>query len=208
MFNWNDTSGADAIGGLLRDLEEGYSQRLTIVVPPGPGGPFPPTSWPCSSPSDARGMGMNPEITLVTPEQAPLAIFGARAVERHQRARAAGVHIELGAYAELDPGPPTAIVMRPSGRRLEGGRILALPRLRGRTPRGIPADPDGFVTVDAHGRVVGVDTSGPRATASTSRSSSAAWPPSRPTPPPPTSLPTRAQTSSARRSARSCAGGC
>ena len=51
VFNWDDTSGADAIGGLLRDLEEGYSQRLTIVVPAGPGWPFPPTSWRCSSPA-------------------------------------------------------------------------------------------------------------------------------------------------------------
>ena len=101
---------------------------------------------------------MEPEITLVTPEQAPLAIFGPRAVEVvTEELERAGVQVELGAYAELDPGPPRAIVMRPSGRRLEGSRILALPRLRGRTPQGIPADPDGFVTVDPHGRVAGVD---------------------------------------------------
>ena len=53
-------------------------------------------------------------------------------------------------------GRRAPIVMRPSGRRLEVNRILALPRLRGRTPDGIPADPDGFITVDAHGRVAGV----------------------------------------------------
>jgi sulfide:quinone oxidoreductase len=158
VFNWNDTSGADAIGGLLRDLEEGYSQRLTIVVPPGPGWPLPAYELALLIASDARGMGMKPEITLVTPEQAPLAIFGARAVELvTEELEQVGVHVELGAYAELDPGPPTAIVMRPSGRRLEGGRILALPRLRGRPAQGIPADPDGFVAVDPHGRVVGVD---------------------------------------------------
>ena len=103
-------------------------------------------------------MGMNPEITLVTPERAPLAIFGPRAVEVvTAELERAGVKVELGAYAEIEPGPPRAIVMRPSGRRLEVDRILALPRLRGRTPDGIPADPDGFVTVDPHGRVAGVD---------------------------------------------------
>jgi sulfide:quinone oxidoreductase len=68
----------------------------------------------------------------------------------------AGVKVELGAYAEVESGPPRAIVMRPSGRRLDAGRILALPRLRGRAPAGIPADPDGFIGVDAHGRVTGV----------------------------------------------------
>jgi sulfide:quinone oxidoreductase len=158
VFNWDDTCGADAIGGLLRDLEEGYSQRLAIVVPPGPGWPLPAYELALLISHDARGMGMKPEITLVTPEQAPLAIFGARAVELvTEELEESGVHVELGAYAELDPGPPAAIVMRPSGRRLEGGRILALPRLRGRAPQGVPADPDGFISVDAHGRVVGAD---------------------------------------------------
>jgi sulfide:quinone oxidoreductase len=47
--------------------------------------------------------------------------------------------------------------MRPSGRRLQVARVLALPRLRGRAPEGIPADPDGFVSVDAHGRLAGTD---------------------------------------------------
>jgi sulfide:quinone oxidoreductase len=158
VFNWDDTCGADAIGGLLRDLEEGYSQRLAIVIPPGPGWPLPAYELALLISSDARGMGMKPEITLVTPEQAPLAIFGARAVELvTEELKQAAVQVELGAYAEFDPGPPIAVVLRPSGRRLEGGRVLALPRLRGRAPQGIATDPDGFITVDAHGRVAGAD---------------------------------------------------
>jgi sulfide:quinone oxidoreductase len=158
VFDWDDTCGAEAIGGLLRDLEEGYSQRLAIVIPPGPGWPLPAYELALLISSDARGMGMEPEITLVTPEQAPLAIFGRRAVEVvSDELERAGVRVELGAYAELDSGPPSAIVLRPSGRRIEGGRVLALPRLRGRAPEGIPADADGFVTVDAHGRVAGAD---------------------------------------------------
>ena len=156
VFAWDDSCGADAIGGLLRDLEEGYSQRLAIVIPPGPGWPLPAYELALLVSSDARGMGMAPEITLVTPEQAPLAIFGRRAVEVvTDELERAGVHVELGAYAELDAGPPSAIVLRPSGRRMEGGRVLALPRLRGRAPEGIAADADGFVTVDPHGRVAG-----------------------------------------------------
>jgi sulfide:quinone oxidoreductase len=158
VFNWDDTCGADAIGGLLRDLEEGYSQRLTIVIPPGPSWPLPAYELALLISSDARGMGMAPEITLVTPEQAPLAIFGRRAVEVvADELEKAGVHVELGAYAELDSGPPSAIVLHPSGRRIEGGRLLALPHLRGRAPQGVPADADGFLTVDPHGRVAGAD---------------------------------------------------
>ena len=81
VFTWDDSCDAGAMGGLLRDLEEGYSSRLTIVIPPGPGWPLPAYELALLISSEARGMGMAPEITLVTPEQAPLAIFGRRAVE-------------------------------------------------------------------------------------------------------------------------------
>jgi sulfide:quinone oxidoreductase len=158
VFTWDDTREVEAIGGLLRDLEEGYTHRLAIVIPPGPGWPLPAYELSMLIASDARGMGMRPEITLVTPEHAPLAIFGPRAVEVvTQELEQAGIKLELGAYAQVEVGPPTALVLRPSGRRIETSRILALPRLRGRAPDGVPADADGFVRVDEHCRVVGLD---------------------------------------------------
>jgi sulfide:quinone oxidoreductase len=158
VFTWDDSSGVEALAGLVRDLEEGYSKRLAIVVPPGPGWPLPAYELALLISADARGMGMEPEITVVTPEQAPLAIFGPRAVEVvSEELERAGVVVELGAYAELEPGPPRAILIRPSGKRLEVARVLALPRLRGRAPDGVPADAEGFVTVDAHGRVAGTE---------------------------------------------------
>jgi sulfide:quinone oxidoreductase len=158
VFTWDDSRDVGSVGGLLRDLEEGYSPSLAVVIPPGPGWPLPAYELALLIAGDARGMGMDPHITLVTPEKAPLAIFGSRAVEVVTEELAkAGVEVELGAYAEIDAGPPRAVVMRPSGRRLEVSRILALPRLRGRAPAGIPSDSDGFVTVDPHGRVIGVD---------------------------------------------------
>jgi sulfide:quinone oxidoreductase len=158
VLTWDDRSDVDTLGGLLRDLEEGYSKRLAIVVPPGPGWPLPAYELALLIAGQARGMGVEPEITLVTPEQAPLAIFGSRAVEVvAEELERAGVRVELGAYASVDPGPPRSLVLRPSGRKLEIERVLSLPRLRGRAPNGIPADPDGFVTVDAYGRVVGAE---------------------------------------------------
>ena len=38
---WDDRSAADHLGGLLRDIEQGYARRLAFVVPPGPGWPLP-----------------------------------------------------------------------------------------------------------------------------------------------------------------------
>ncbi|HEY7622647.1 MAG TPA: FAD-dependent oxidoreductase [Solirubrobacteraceae bacterium] len=158
VLTWDGSAGADALSGLLRDLEEGYSKRLAIVVPPGPGWPLPAYELALLIAGEAHGMGVRPEITLVTPEQAPLAIFGSRAVEViTEELERAAVRVELGAYATLESGPPRALLLRPSGRRLEVERVLALPRLRGRVPDGIPADPDGFIAVDPHGRVAGVE---------------------------------------------------
>lgn len=155
-FTWDDTTSAEDLGGMLRDPEEGYTRRLAIVVPPGPGWPLPAYELALLISEDARGMSMEPEITLVTPEQAPLAIFGSRAVEMVEvELREAGVRLELGVYAEIVPGARATIALRPSGRTLEVDQVIALPRLRGRAPAGVPADPDGFVSVDPHGRVTG-----------------------------------------------------
>jgi sulfide:quinone oxidoreductase len=157
VLTWDDTSGVEALGRLLLDLEEGYSASLAVVVPAGPGWPLAAYELALLIARDARGMGMNPEITLVTPEDAPLAIFGSRAIELMSEELArGGVRLETGAYAELNEDPQGGLLLHPSGRRLAVERIVALPRLRGRAPEGIPADADGFVAVDSHGRVAGI----------------------------------------------------
>jgi sulfide:quinone oxidoreductase len=158
VHTWDDTSGVEELGGLLRDIDRGHTTSLAVVVPPGPSWPLAAYELALLIARDARGMGMNPEITLVTPEDAPLAIFGSRAIESMSVELArGGVRLETGAYAELDEGPPSGLLLHPSDHRLVAERIVALPRLRGRAPEGIPADADAFVTVDGHGRVAGVD---------------------------------------------------
>jgi sulfide:quinone oxidoreductase len=157
-FTWDDTSEIESLGGRLRDLEEGYTKRFAIVVPPGPGWPLPAYELALLIAGQARGMGVTPEITLVTPEQAPLAIFGPRAVELvSAELVVAGVRVELGAYAAIEHDHATTIRLRPSGRSIEVDRVLALPRLRGRAPTGVPADAEGFIIVDEHCRVVGAE---------------------------------------------------
>src|SRR5262249_20188602 len=149
VMTWDDTKGVDAIGGLLRDLEEGYSDRLPDVGPPRPRGPLPAYQLPPLIARRARGPGTRAPGAPATPGQAPLAILGSRAGEAvGEELAGAGVRLELGAYAEIEAGPPRTLLLRPSGRRLEVGRVVALPRLRGRAVEGIPSDPDGFVAVD------------------------------------------------------------
>src|SRR3954451_21514266 len=40
-LTWTPESDADELGGLLRDIEEGYVKRVTFVVPPDPAWPLP-----------------------------------------------------------------------------------------------------------------------------------------------------------------------
>jgi sulfide:quinone oxidoreductase len=156
--SWDDKAGDEVMTGLLRDVEEGYAPSLAIVVPPGPGWPLPAYELALLIRRDASGMGMDPKVTLVTPENAPLAVFGSLAVAAiTAELEAAGVALETGAYAELTAGDLTTVHLRPGDRSFDVRRVLSLPRLFGRPVPGIPHDDNGFVEVDEHCRVRGVD---------------------------------------------------
>jgi sulfide:quinone oxidoreductase len=157
-LTWDDRSDAETLGGLLRDIEEGYSRRLAIVIPPGPAWPLRGYELALFIAIEARGMSSDLQTTIVTPEPSPLAALGSRAVELvSDELRRAGVDVMSAAHAEVEQDHVTTVVLHPSGRRLEVDRVLALPALRGRPIAGIPADAEGFIEVDEHGRVRGLD---------------------------------------------------
>jgi sulfide:quinone oxidoreductase len=90
----------------------------------------------------------------VTPEGEPLQLFGSEAsaavrglLDEHEIA----LHVRSYA-AEARAGELILI----SGDVLAADRVLALPRLHGPRIGGIPQTFEGFVSVDSHGRVVGV----------------------------------------------------
>jgi sulfide:quinone oxidoreductase len=157
-LTWDDRSDAETLGGLIQDIEQGYSRRLAIVIPPGPSWPLRAYELALFITRQAKGMSVDLETTIVTPEPSPLAALGSRAMEliSHELGQA-GVDVVSAADAEIEQGHAATVVMQPAGRRLEVDRVLALPGLRGRPIAGIPADADGFVEVDEHGRVLGLD---------------------------------------------------
>jgi sulfide:quinone oxidoreductase len=157
-ITWNDQSDAEILGGLLRDFEQGYGRRMAVVIPPGPVWPLRGYELALFITLQARGMSVDIETTIVTPEQSPLALLTPRASQRVaaelERARidvvsATGVHVE--------PGHPNTVLLDPGGRRLEADRVVALPALCGHPIPGIPARADGFMDVDEHCRVPGLD---------------------------------------------------
>jgi sulfide:quinone oxidoreductase len=156
-LNWDERTGNERLSGLLADIEQGYVRRLALIVPPGPGWPLPAYELALLTAHQAWGEQMRPKITLVTPEPAPLAVFGPRAsaAMKDELARA-GIGFHGGAHAAVEHGHTTTVVVHPGNRRFDVDRVVALPRLLGRAPAGVPADAAGFVAVDAHGKVRGL----------------------------------------------------
>jgi sulfide:quinone oxidoreductase len=136
-------SDPDALTGLLRDLEEGYSSSVAFVVPTGPVWPFPAYELALMTAREARGMGEEVKIEVVTPERRALEAFGetvSAAVEDMLREQ--GIRLVLGTAADLDA--------------LDVERIVALPRLEGVPIQGVPQDSHGFIAVDQHCAVRGL----------------------------------------------------
>jgi sulfide:quinone oxidoreductase len=153
-LTWDDRSGPDHLGGLLRDVEQGYVKRLAFLVPPGPSWPLPAYELALMTARVAADAQTHPQITLVTPEMAPLRLFGRAATNAvTTELEEAGIGFRGCAYAEIEKGHALTVVLHPGMRRIEVDRIVALPRLHGRAPDGVPADADGFVAVDAHCKV-------------------------------------------------------
>ncbi len=155
-FTFFADSDAEKLEGIVRELEEGLVRTIAFVVPPGAGWPLPLYELALLTARRAWAIGAaDVELTLVTPEEAPLAVFrgtGSEAVGR--LLSGAGIALECGSYAHSYDGH--ALRLTPGDRSLEADRVVALPRLRGPALAGVPCDRDGFVRVDEHGRVPGL----------------------------------------------------
>jgi sulfide:quinone oxidoreductase len=157
-LTWDDRSDSEMLGGLVRDIEEGYAKKLAVVIPPGPAWPLRAYELALLITLEAKGMSANLETTIVTPDPSPLATLGSQAVDAvSTELEQAGIAVVSADSADIEPGHAATIVLQPSGQRFEVDRVLALPSLQGRPVAGIPADGQGFIDVDEHCRVRGVD---------------------------------------------------
>jgi sulfide:quinone oxidoreductase len=137
---------------LLRDVEHGYTGRVAFVSPGRMETPLPLYDLAIMTAARARDAKASPSITIVTPEDAPLAVLGSTVSSAVSallsRARIGTI---TSAYVEI----PTSghVVVNPDDRRLRVDHVVALPELYGPPLRGIPLAENGFVGVDQHQRV-------------------------------------------------------
>jgi len=102
----------------------------------------------------AREMDEPRSLMIVSPEERPLEVFGPLASDAVGRLLIrAGVEFLPGAAPDSRLGD--SLLLR-DGRVIAADAVIALPRLVGRSVRGLPADADGFIPIDEHARVAGV----------------------------------------------------
>jgi sulfide:quinone oxidoreductase len=145
----------ERLHGIVQDVEDGYVKRLAFVIPSGSAWPLPLYELALMMGERADSMGVEPELHLVTPESAPLTLFGAEAA-REVTAMLTEARVKLHTSAHADVIAPGKVRLAPSGKTIEVDRVVTLPRLVGPSIPGLPADANGFLPTDAHSRVVGV----------------------------------------------------
>ena len=153
----DDSHLDDQLHGLIQDLEGGYLHSLAFVAPSRMAWPLPIYELALMTAQRAYDMNVDVSITLVTPEDAPLAVFGGKVSEKlGQILEANGILTLTSAHCEvLAPGK---LAVHPGSRTLLVDRILALPNLYGPSTPGVPkGSPDGFIPVDAYCQVRGLE---------------------------------------------------
>jgi sulfide:quinone oxidoreductase len=141
--------------GVLADLAAERIASIAFVVPPHSSWALPAYELALLTAAFASARNLCARVLVVSPEEDPLELFGshastaisellaARHVELHLLTRAARVE---GRMLELA-----------GGGTLHADRVVALPRLSGPGIAGLPHDEEGFIPIDAHGRVRGLD---------------------------------------------------
>jgi sulfide:quinone oxidoreductase len=144
------------VGGIVRRLRAGGLRDVVFTMPDGCTWALPLYELALlASAVLARSGVESARLTVVTPEQAPLGLFGRAVAEQMGRLLGErGIAIVAGAHAVDFEG---GLLRVTPGEPIAADAVISLPRLEGRRIEGVPHDPHGFVSVDEHGRVVGME---------------------------------------------------
>jgi len=144
---------AAALRQILADASSGTIDRVAFAVPSGTTWPLPLYELALLTRSYFVDEGaVDVSVALVTPEDAPLGLFG------HTASDAMGELLEgRGIELSLSTSPLAfsegALSLAPAG-VLATDRVVALPRLEGPRLAGVLHDANGFIPTDDRGRVM------------------------------------------------------
>jgi sulfide:quinone oxidoreductase len=146
---------ADRVRDLLAEIVGGRVGRVTFAVPVGAVWSLPIYELALMTAAYVAEHARDPvEIVLATPEGEPLEMFGRPGSEAvRELLEERGIAVQTNVVPlELVDGE-----LRLAGEgSIAADRVVALPRLHGPRLDGLPQTVEGFLPVDAHGRVRGV----------------------------------------------------
>jgi sulfide:quinone oxidoreductase len=147
------TADEHDVDRVLRDVRSGESKRLAFTMPGTESWALPMYELALLADTELRREGSgHAELTIVTPEDSPLQVFGRRASEL-----AAGLLSERGIEVVTRTHPvrfEEGRLKTVPDRDLEFDAVVSLPHLEGRRIRGVPHDPGGFIRIDDHCRLL------------------------------------------------------
>jgi sulfide:quinone oxidoreductase len=140
-------SDEDASADVVRELQAGTLRKVIFTLPT-----YELALLAAAQLKDVEGASA--ELIIVTPEDAPLQLFGVRASEQMGQLLAErGIEIVTGASpvkfenGQLDVAP---------GDPIEADAVISAPGFTGRSVQGLPHDEDGFIPVDEHSLIRGL----------------------------------------------------
>jgi sulfide:quinone oxidoreductase len=139
---------------VLRDLEDRRVSHVAFAVPPGSSWPLPLYELALMTAAHVAEQGLDGvRLTLITPEQQPLALFGAEASHTvGELLDERGIELHCSRYpTRFEDGQLSLI----PDETLAAERVVSLPSVLGPQLDGLAADGDGFIPVDLHGLVHG-----------------------------------------------------
>jgi sulfide:quinone oxidoreductase len=147
----------EQLHGLIQDIEEGFVKSVAFVVPSTHCWPLPAYELALMTARRAHAMNVQLRVTVVTPETAPLAVFGS-AVSKAVTEMLSSCGIEVISETCTQAREPGKLLLPHNGEVLEFDRIVAVPQLFGAALAGVPRTArDGFLSVDRNGRVIGLE---------------------------------------------------
>jgi sulfide:quinone oxidoreductase len=143
--------------GVIQDAEGGYIHSIAFVIPSTQSWPLPIYELALMTATRAYEMNVALAITLITPEDAPLAVFGT-AVSEEVRRLLDQRGITTLTSSQCVMHEPRQLTVHPANNQITVDQVIALPELSGPVLPGIPRTATGgFISTDRHGRVIGVE---------------------------------------------------
>lgn len=148
---YRDHRDSGALARLVGELRAGAVRSVVFTAPAGVAWTLPLYELALFTAREIDEHGLLATVSLVTPEAAPLEVFGSEV-------SAAVGALLLDHDVHFEPCATPRSVSRGGldltyGGMIHADRVIAVPRLSGRQLAGVPADYSGFVATDDRGRV-------------------------------------------------------